>query len=543
MKKSSLYLSSLRLNNFATFRDEEIVFENGFNAIIGETGSGKSLVLDALQLAFGMRADKKSVRKGTDFAIIEATFSNIDQNVMNYLAQIDYPCEGEEIVLKRIITNTGTSKAFLNFQQCSLQTLADFSRRFIDLVGQFENQKLLSETYQLKLLDTYAKLEADVTYYQELFKEAEDVKNQLTSKQILFNELQQKKDYIEFQIKELEELSPSSEDEIILLSKKDELLIGQNFQESISKAINCLSEDDTFNVCESLHILCRDLEKIPSEKIQMIHSRLMDARSIIEEASYELQGTIDSEIDPQEIEYVIDRLDKYQRLKRKFQLDTPELESLLTKFKNELNELEVADNTIEQLNKKHQALLDKAFKAGKKLHDLRQKAASNLSLDLTQAVRQLKMNGATIKLEVQKSDVLLKTGLTKIHFIAETNPGEGYFKVKDVASGGELSRILLSLRQILSSTDTVSIFLFDEIDTGVGGETAIAVGKALSVVSNKSQVIAITHLPQIAHYADTLQIVKKETIHEEAGERTISITEKLTQKSKNDYVQSMTSII
>jgi DNA repair protein RecN (Recombination protein N) len=153
------------------------------------------------------------------------------------------------------------------------------------------------------------------------------------------------------------------------------------------------------------------------------------------------------------------------------------------------------------------------------------------------------MNGATIKLELERSDGLLKSGLSRINFIAETNPGEGYFKVKDVASGGELSRILLSLRQILSSGDTVSIFLFDEIDTGVGGETAIAVGKALSLVSKNSQVIAITHLPQIANYADTLQIVKKETINEQTGERTISITEKLTQKSKKAYIQSMTSII
>jgi DNA repair protein RecN (Recombination protein N) len=543
MKKSSLYLSSLRLNNFATFRDEEIFFENGFNAIIGETGSGKSLVLDALQLAFGMRADKKSVRKGNDFAIIEATFSNVDQNVIQYLTQINYPCDGDEIILKRIITSTGSSKAFLNFQQCSIQTLADFSRRFTDLVGQFENQKLLSETYQLKLLDTYAKIEKEVASYTTLYQEIETTKNELSAKQLLFNELQQKKDYIEFQIKELEELNPTSEDEASLLSKKDELLIGQNFQESISKAINTLSEDDNYNISELLHTTCKDLERIPSDKIQHLQSRLLEAHAIIQETSYELQGTIDTDIDPLEIEFVIDRLDKYQRLKRKFQLETHELEDLLLKFKNELNELEVADNTIEQLNKRHQSLIDQAYISGKKIHKVRTEAATRLSKELTNAVRQLKMNGATINLEVQKSEVLLKSGITKINFIAETNPGEGYYKVKDVASGGELSRILLSLRQILSSTDTVSIFLFDEIDTGVGGETAIAVGKALSMVSKKSQVIAITHLPQIAHHADTLQIVKKETIKEQAGERTISITEKLTEKLKNDYVQSMTSII
>jgi DNA repair protein RecN (Recombination protein N) len=361
MKKSSLYLSSLRLNNFATFRDEEVLFENGFNAIIGETGSGKSLVLDALQLVFGMRADKKSVRKGTDFAIIEATFSNIDLNVSQYLARIDYPCDGDEIVLKRIITSTGTSKAFLNFQQCSIQTLSDFARRFTDLVGQFENQKLLSEAYQLRLLDTYANIEEDVDTFYGIFQNIESVKNQMEAKQVLFNELQQKKDYIEFQIKELEELNPSNDDEAVLLNKKDELLIGQNFQESISKAINLLSEDENFNVCESLHILCRDLEKIPSEKIQNLHSKLLEARSIIEDASYELQGTLDSEIDPHEIDFVIDRLDKYQRLKRKFQLETPDLEILLSKFKSELNELEIADNTIENLNKQYQSLTDDAL--------------------------------------------------------------------------------------------------------------------------------------------------------------------------------------
>jgi len=539
--QSRLFLSSLRMQNFATFQDEEILFDKGFNAIIGETGSGKSLILDALQLIFGMRADKKTVRKGAEFAIVEATFSDVDETVRSYLNSIGHPCN-EEVVLKRIVYSTGTSKAFLNFQQCPLSTLTDFSRRFTDLVGQFENQKLLSENYQLKLLDSFAGIQSKTDSYKLMFEEMNSVQAQIQEKSNYLSELQQKRDFIEFQLNELSTLDPSEEDENLLLEKKDTLLFSQQNHETVSAAISVLSENDEFNILDGLKKITRDLEKLKGSKMTDLSARFTECHSLLQDLTFELSGTLEIEYSEAELEEIIDRLDRYQRLKRKFNTNTKGLAELSEKFHSELKDLNQSDSLLDELKKRYSILEKECLKLANDLHKERQKSSTGLSTLLSKSVQELKMNGAQLKYEVESTGVLGKLGLSRINFIAETNPGEGFFKVKEIASGGELSRILLSLRQILSANDTISVFLFDEIDTGVGGETALSIGKALRNVSSKSQVIAITHLPQIAHHADKLLVVKKESIVENEKARTISVARSIIDDEKDNFVQNMASL-
>jgi len=176
----TLYLKSLNLQNFATFENQEILFDSKFNAIVGETGSGKSLILDALQIIFGARADKKLIRKNSDFATVEAVFSSNDSDIKNYFNEIGHPFEGSEIVVKRVIFANESSKSFLNYQSCSAGILSAFAKRFVDLVGQFENQKLLSEDYQLILLDSYAGLTDDIADYQVLYNQLSHLKKDFT---------------------------------------------------------------------------------------------------------------------------------------------------------------------------------------------------------------------------------------------------------------------------------------------------------------------------------------------------------------------------
>lgn len=223
-------------------------------------------------------------------------------------------------------------------------------------------------------------------------------------------------------------------------------------------------------------------------------------------------------------------------------METDELVQLFEKFSKELRELHEIESQLKELNKQLVEREKQAQALAMGLHQIRVRSAQTLSKELTSLVQRLKMNGATLRFELETTDELNKTGCSRIHFYAETNPGEGYFKVKEIASGGELSRILLALRQILSANDTISIFLFDEIDTGVGGETALAIGQALRHVSTSSQVIAITHLPQIAHYAESLCVIKKETIREAEGERTVSLSQSLMAQNKDNYVQNMASL-
>jgi len=537
----TLYLKSLNLQNFATFENQEIQFDTKFNAIIGETGSGKSLILDALQIIFGARADKKLIRKNAEFASIEAVFSSDDAKIKKYFNEIGHPFEGNEVVVKRIIFTNESSKSYLNFQSCSASLLTSFSKRFVDLVGQFENQKLLSEDYQLILLDSYAGINNDIVDYQILY-------NQLAVFKKDFNELlnekntrAQREDYIRFQLEELEKLNPSVEDEIELLKKKDMILNSEKRTQTLGAMASAISDDDS-NLLDLLKSCLNRAEKNPGIISDEIITKLYDVKSILEDVSYDLSKDLNANFDEENIEEIIDRIDTYSRLKRKFGGSTIEMIQTYVEFKSELNSFFQVDDKISMISKKINDLELQCNTFAEELHNIRIHKSHELSLELTKKVRDLKMDGASLKIVIHKSDTLGSKGFSRIEFIAETNPGEGFFKVKEIASGGELSRILLSIRQILSSNDTISVFLFDEIDTGIGGETAICIGKSLQSVSEYSQVLAITHLPQIASFATQLINVSKTTKVIEDQPRTISIIDQVSGEKKSVIIKAMNPI-
>lgn len=529
-----LNLTSLKLQNFATFTNQNIQFTNNLNTIVGETGSGKSLILDALQLSFGARADKKLVRKGAEFATIETSFSCVDDKASEFFDKIGFPYE-DEIVIKRIIYSSGKSKSYLNFQSCPLNVLTRVARKFIDLVGQFENQKLLSAEYQLKLLDNYANNSELFLVYTAEFEKLKSLESRLID--LNENKLKsiERKEFLLFQINELSQLEPSTEDEKLLRTKKDQIL---NFEENKKtfENINQLLSEDEYS---ALNTLSRAEREIANLKDDSLLERIANLKSELEDISFEVSKASDNEEPEDNIDEIIDRLDTYQRLKRKFNTDTEGLVSTLNKYQDEYDQIEVIDSDINKLHLEISQLSQKCLTIANDLHATRVKEAKNLSEALTTLIRKLKMEGAIIDIRISKRESLSLTGLSDLSFFAQTNPGEGFHPIKDIASGGELSRILLSLRQVLSQSGSISVFLFDEIDTGVGGETAVAIGKALEEVSKGSQVIAITHLPQIANFANQIINVSKETINDESGDRTISKVEHLTGNKANSFVKSM----
>tara|TARA_B100001971_G_scaffold213155_1_gene245533 strand:+ start:122724 stop:124337 length:1614 start_codon:yes stop_codon:yes gene_type:complete len=507
--KKALLLESLKIKNFATFTDQNIKFEKGFNSIIGETGSGKSLILDALNLIFGSRADKKLIRKGADFSIIEAIFNVQDTKIKDFFFQLDLPYE-DEVVIKRVLYPNGKSKAYVNFQQCSINTLTDLAKRYIDLVGQFENQKLFSEKYQLRLLDEYCKNNSLVATYQTKFDEYTMLNNQLATLVEKQNNLIQHKEFINFQLKEMHDLDPSVEDEMSLIKQKEKVLD----QEENTKNINIINElfegnDEQaglLSLSSSLNKKILGLKGISEEALDQVAS----LNETIRDLSYSLNKEVSLDDLDIDIDEVLTRLDLYTKLKRKYNTDTEGLVTKKTNLEKESVNLDQVDSEINLLKDKIETITNELFQQASDLHNKRVNGAKSLSDELTKTVQALKMNGAQMKFELVKNSTLGREGITGLSFIAETNPGEGFFKVKEIASGGELSRILLAFKQVVSANDTVSIFLFDEIDAGMGGETAFTIGKTLKEVSKKSQVIAITHLPQIAQFSDILIKVEKD---------------------------------
>ena len=529
-------LETLNLNNFATFENQNINFNQGFNAIIGETGSGKSLIIDALQLLFGGRADKKVIRKDAQFSTVEAHFSTNDDLIREFFNELGFPFD-TTIIIKRVIFRNGQNKNFLNYQQTNLSTLQSVFRKFIDLVGQFDNQKLLSEDYQLLLVDEFAGNFPILNEYRSIFNKVKNIEREITTLQLKKQEKQQREDYLRFQLNDIHSLNPSVQDEEELIKLKDKLLCHERKITAINKSQHILSESDN-NIISSLSSLYKELAEY-DEHLQNseILKGISNSKLILEEVSYALAKEDNNEKE-HDLDQVMSRLDKYQKIKKRFQVDTKELCSIQDRLQQELFDLEQIDIQLESKLKDFDSYSTMAHELAIKLHHNRISAAAIISEKMTIAVQELNMEGSTLNVQLNQIETLTENGASQLTILAETNKGEGFFPLKDIASGGELSRFLLCFRQILSTNDSISIFIFDEIDTGIGGETALKIGKALHNVSINSQVLAITHLPQIASHAENLILVEKFT----EQDRTFSKVENIRREDYGKTIESMAPI-
>ncbi len=506
----NFYLKQLIIQNFATFKNQTIQFHPGLNTIVGETGSGKSLVLDALQLIFGARADKRIVRKNCEFALVEARFSCKDTNVKDFLSDLGYPLEEDELTIKRVISASGATKNYLNHLNTTLVALGEFAKKFIDLVGQFENQKLLSAFYQMQLLDQFGNINSELAKYQENYQRLKQLTKELNQLIESKTSRSHRLDYLQYQLNEIQLLSPTSQDEEELLEKKSQIINFEKNQKMNSTMddifIGGESSNGLLNQLKTLHSLYSKNQDLFYEDL----NKLCAADDLLNELYDSFKKKLNAEFDPRELDGVIERLDHYTRLKKKFGGTVFDIIKTQEDFLKEKEQLDSVEISLDDKEREINSLKKNLELMAKSLHQKRIVAAKKLSQELTNKIRDLKMAGASIEFNIQMSEELNESGCSKIDFMAQTNPGEGFYKVKDIASGGELSRILLGLRQILSSQDSISIFLFDEIDTGIGGETAISLGKALRDVAKNGQVIAITHLPQVAQFCDSLILVEKD---------------------------------
>jgi DNA repair protein RecN (Recombination protein N) len=378
--------------------------------------------------------------------------------------------------------------------------------------------------------------------YRDSYTQLLDLKN--SQKELLLEKQNrsQREDYIRFQIDELIKLNPSVEEEKLLITKKDFLLSYEKRQNLITSLSSLISEDD-ISILNILNQCLSRTDKSPGVLSDEILAKLHDAKFLLEDVSFDLSKALDIDSSEDNLDIIIDRLDTYQRLKRKFGGSTESMLISLLEFENELKSYINIEERLELISNKIIALESNCITLAESLHLTRISAAINLSRELTSKIRDLKMNGAAIKIEASKALQLNINGISKIEFFAETNPGEGFYKIKDIASGGELSRILLSVRQILSSSDTISVFLFDEIDSGIGGETALCIGRSLKEVSVSSQVLAITHLPQIASCASHIISVSKSTSTIGTTPRTISLADEITQEKRQELLRSMSPIV
>ena len=534
----NLFVKSLSLQNIATFPNHTIEFSPHFNCIVGETGSGKSLILESLAVALGGKFDRKLLRNGHDFATIEVVFTVSDPNVNTFMGDLGFPCE-DEIVIKRSLLESGKNKNWMNFQTCNLNQIRDFSKRFVDIVGQFDNQKLLSPNYQLKLLDHYGHLEERANQFNKHFNDVLELNRIVGEHREKFELLKLQKDYFEFQISQIEELNPSLEDEEGLIRSKEKINLREKFSRSIQQANLLLDGNESqLGIIEQSRALIKSLtviEKfIDPSAIQFSHQLLDIALSSSQSISLQAENEQD-QLSEQE---VLDRLDLYARLKRKFGGSTETILEVKDQMSTQLTELESLASKIAKIEAQIASEKETLWSLANELHVDRNKAALSLSKKLGQSLRKLNMPDAKFDLQCHLQEEFHARGATTVKFFVQTNIGEGHHLISEIASGGELSRILLSVREILSASDSISVFLFDEIDAGIGGKTAINIGESLKSVSISGQVISITHLPQIAQFADRILKVEKKKIIQKGSPRTISEVSTLPHSGKKDFQET-----
>ena len=509
-------LSQLTVRNFAVVKSLDIEFHNGMTAITGETGAGKSIALDALSLCLGSRADANWVRQGQEKAEISAVFTlAADSPAYQWLISNEFDTD-EDCVLRRVIQRDGRSKAWINGTPVPLSQQKSLAPLLVNIHGQHEHQLLLKEYHQLSLLDSYARHQHLLDKVQEDYRNWASVEKQYQHYQQQKEELEAQRQLLEYQVNELNEFALTDGEFEELDQKHKRLSNSKVLLEAGVFALNALYEGEHNNAAGLVQSASQRLEEAAEMDTALtpINQLLQQAKVHIEEAALELrQYQDDLELDPGELQIVEERLSTAINLAKKHQIPGAELSQQHKKLISELNSLEQAGEHAEQLDEERQQARKTYRDSAQKLSNSREQAAKELSQKISQSMHELNMPHGrfVIQVEHDASARATRLGTDQVDFLVTTNPGQPIQSLNKVASGGELSRISLAIQVMTATQKTVPTMMFDEVDVGVSGPTAAIVGSMLQKLGKTSQVICVTHLPQVAAKAHHQLQVSKTT--------------------------------
>ena len=516
-------LSSLHIENIAVIERSDIEFGEGFNVLTGETGAGKSMVIDALSAVLGGRVSREIVRHGAEKALVSAVFTGTDTDA--WCEENDIDAE-EELIVQRRITADGKSACRVNGVPVTVQQLRDLGALLLDIHGQNDGRQLLDEARHLTYLDRFGDLDAPLQAFRARFEAFRDTRREI--ERLTMDELEKARltESLSYQIQELEkaELNPGEYDE--LGARRDLMKNAGRLSEDLDEAYAALYESDVNAI--SLTSDAADLVTHASgyaPELEEAVKILTDARYQLEDAAErisDLRRTLD--FSPQEYDRIETRLSQLRRLQKKYNMDENGLLAHLDQCRDRLNEIEYASDRIEHLQRELLERRKAAQKAAAELTAARQRAAETLSERIVSELRDLSMPSVRFRVEILPvggEDGFNASGADEVRFLLSANAGEEPGRIARIASGGELSRIMLAMKSVFAEKDAVPSLVFDEIDTGVSGIAAQRVGEKIGLLSRHKQILCITHLPQIASMADTHFSIRKE---ERAGRTYTSVT-------------------
>jgi DNA repair protein RecN (Recombination protein N) len=531
-------LTLLRIKNLALVEELEWQIGPGFVAVTGETGAGKSIIIGALQLLLGERADKSLIRTGADLCTVEAVFSGDDlQKLNSQLAKAGIePCEND-LILKRMLSSTGTNRQFINGSPTTLSVLKNLGDELVDLHGPHDHQSLLSPETQLRLLDSFARAERQLEEYRALYRQLQTLLAEHAALNTAETAREQEMDLLRHQITEIEsaKLIASEEEEIekrYKLASNSKRLI-----ELAGAIVNKLSEadDSVLSQLAETQRLLRELEKIDGSIAQFSSAH---AAAVVELS--EIARTLSAyaeklDLDPEQLATLEQRVSLFETLKRKYGGSIVDVITFGKRAAERMRKIEGRDADLERLTKDIGNVRGQMNKAGEALRESRLKVAPKLSENIRRNLRDLGFRQSEFDAHLSALEEPRPNGFDSVELLFSPNPGEPLKPLRAIASSGEISRLMLAIKSALAAHDAIPLLVFDEIDTNVGGEIAHAVGIKMQTLGHDHQVICITHLPQVAAIASSHYVVTKDVTRG----RTFSNLHEVTGKVRQEEIARM----
>ena len=506
-------LRELRLNNLAIIKKLDLEFNDKFIVLTGETGAGKSIILNGISLLIGERSHTDMIRNGAQSLFAEGVFE-LNENQKKRLNELGFEIEDDELIITRYFDRNAKSKITVNGSRMTLSRLKELMVNIIDLVGQHEHQFLLNSEYHLHLLDRFLDDEGKILSrrIRENINKIKKLNLQIGNIEEEKTRIAEKKDILEFQLNEINSLELKENEDNELEEEYKILFNAGKINEKLEETSQFLKEGE-FSILTALGRAKRNLEQLSdlSESYNELYEKIESVLYEVEEISYSVDNFAgDVEIDDKKLEKIVERIDNINKLKLKYGSTIAEILEYRDKIEKDLSLVNFENEELENLKTEKNKLVGQYFQDSEKLSEIRMKIAENLQNTVDVQLDDLNMENAKFKVEIRKTQEITMHGTDNAEFMIATNVGETFKPLAKIASGGEVSRIMLALKTVFSAVDNISVLIFDEIDTGISGETVRRVAEKLRELSRNTQIICVTHSPQIAGRAQQQFFIKKE---------------------------------
>ena len=524
-------LRELKIENLAIIDELDIEFDKGFIVLTGETGAGKSIILSGINLLIGEKASVDMIRDGEENLVAQGVF-DVDEEQKKALEVMGIDIDGEEIIIRRSYSRSGKARAFVNNVRISLTDLKEIASTLVDIVGQHSHQMLLNKNNHIKLLDSFLnKDEKDLkenlvnllSQYREIDIKIENIEKER-------KETLEKKEFYEYQLEEIEKLKLKDGEDELLEAEYKRVFNAEKIREKVYESLEYLKDDED----SALSLITNSIRNI--EYLGKYDERYIELAKRMENAYYELEDCANEieniskgiDVTESDLDKIAGRMNTLKRIKEKYKRTLPELIAYREYLKEKLSDIDSGDFKTKELKKELNKIKTEYDKIAEKISNSRKEIAIKIENELLNELKFLNMEDAKLKVQINKLEKMTNDGYDEVEFFISTNVGQDLKPLNKIASGGEVSRVMLALKVIFSKVDNIPILIFDEIDTGIGGETVRKIALKLKEIGENTQIISITHSPVIASKASQQFYIEKYV----ENSKTISRVKKLSAEER-----------